>query len=226
MNLESIMNELLELRNQKWWYTHQSRKECILGSDGVGHDFIHPADKLESACRNAWTHLHAMYNMKDKIDERALEIEDVEDELKDLTENSKAEKPAKHARNIMKLQIKINRLKREQDCNIMEFEERKEALSAFLEHIQTLSPIVKARYKDHDDALEHVWMARLAYQAQVKHHPIGHELKTALLDESKKAELLQMMGFPTEMDSPNGKVPLPIPNADVIISSLQKALGE
>jgi hypothetical protein len=39
-----------------------------MGSDGVGHDIIHPMDKFQAACRNAMTVYHASEQLKEDIE--------------------------------------------------------------------------------------------------------------------------------------------------------------
>jgi hypothetical protein len=226
VNLESKIHHLKSI-NKKWWFFHQSKKECQLGSDGVGHDLIHPADKLESACRNCWTHIHSAHQLNDAVMERELDIEEtIEriDELKEYMDSGADDIDGDDYRKLKRLEIKLSRLLREQECNKLELAEKIETIEYFYSHIEELEGIVKAKYKDHDDALDDMWTARIAYNAMIENHPLGRHLKLAIMDEGKKHEVLSLMQYPKEFQDPTtGKtLPMPVPDADQI----NKLIGE
>lgn len=200
--------DLIVSLNQRYWYGHQSPKTCRLGSDGVGHDFIHPMDKLQAACRNGFE----IYNS-------ALHLEE-EKELKEIELGRLVAQMAESDDDLdqREIAIKIKRCERQINRLEMEAKERWEAFDTYAAHVQELLPVVKSKYDHFDDAIAEIWAARVAYSAAVKSHPLGQELKIALMDESQKHEVLNMIGCPTHMDGH----PLPVPDGDAVMQALDK----
>lgn len=195
---------LLKEGHKKWWFDHQSPRICKIGSDGVGHDFIHPADKLQAAYRNAMTMYMACADLKDDIDEMTLE-------LQALREGPNGG-------------IKERRLKRNIEWKKMQLDERVDALKVFLNHVEELKPLVQANYQSFDDALSDIWKARLVYKINEKSHPFGQEFKIALLDESEKREFAKELQIPSNVQLPNGMTVGVLPDADGVMDSLSKTV--
>lgn len=199
--------DLLKELHNTYWFDHQSPKTCVLGSNGVGHDIIHPLDRLQSACRNAWAMHHSVESLDEEIQLK---------EIERLRLIAKKDKTDKNSLDEYELAIKIKRSDRELGQLEMAFKDRKTALEAHMSVVKETYPMVTAKWKHLDEGLEEVWMARVAYNAQVKNHPLGQELKVALMSEVNKQHLLDMMGFPTEI----GGNPLPAPNADAVLNAI------
>lgn len=182
--------------NKKYWYGYQSPLTCYLGSDGVGHDIIHPMDKFQSACRNAMTLYHASEQLKEDIELKQIEIEALEHSVQ-FNGTDKT------------IPVKLRRAKRTLGQLIMDQEEREQAFTVFYGHAMEMLPQIK-KYDHFDDAIGEIWACRVAYAASVKNHPLGQELKNALLSEGQKTELVKLMGLPPQLER------LPVPNADYV----------
>lgn len=197
---------LKELHNT-FWFEHQSPKTCVIGSNGVGHDIIHPLDKLQSACRNAWQMYNAVEHLYEELELKKIEAQRLVNKSRNVIENTLDEREFK---------IKFNRMGREIAQLELSLKDRKTALDAHMSVIAEIYPHVKAKWTHLDQGLEEIWMARVAYNAQVKNHPLGQELKVALMSEDSKQKLLNMMGFPKEIQGN----PLPAPNAEAVLNGL------
>lgn len=193
------MIDLVKSLNQKYWYDHQSPGVCKIGSDGVGHDLIHPMDKLQAACRNAMALYHGIEAMKEDVELKELDLADVE-----------GTHPSARA------SIKIRRFKREIAHCRMQIAEREQALNTYYAHIEELLPAITARYAHFDDALPEIWACRVAYNAMVKNHPLGQDFKVALLSEAQKTLLAGLMQLPKQLQTPN---------ADTVVSEIEKLKG-
>lgn len=199
--MDKEYSEILAL-NKRYWYGYQSPKVCVLGSDGVGHDNIHPADQLQSACRNAAALYHAAEDFKDSLELKKLDIEELEQ------------------KDDARSKILLRQAKRQYDNLKLQYEERKEAFESFYKHVKEIAPKVTARYDHIDEALPEIWAARIAYSALVKNHPLGLELKTAPMTEEQKSQLMSFLrdtqGFPSQFHTPN---------ADRVMETLEGAKG-
>lgn len=196
---------LLKNLANKYWHEHQSYKLCVLSANGVGHDLIHPLDRLQGACRNAWNVMQSIEHYKEEI------------ELKEIEINELAEDPTP------KNKVMCRRKYREKEMAEVALESRETAFRAHMDTAKAMYDLVKSKYPDYDSGLEEIWSARVAYNVQVKNHPLGQELKIAVMSEAQKQELLHQMDFPSEIAGPDGQVhQLPAPNADAVMKALFK----
>lgn len=207
--------KLNDLRG-KYWFSHQSPKTCLIGSDGVGHDLIHDSDKLQAACRNAKSHVDDLEYLKEELALKEIEIDELEFDLsQDMPEFQRK-----------RLEIELKRTIRMAKNLRDDIQEKEVTVKVYMDHVTQLHEKVKDTYPDYDSALDDIWMARLIYNAHVKFHPLGNELKVALLDENKKAETLDLMGFIQETVV-DGKIhKIQTPNADNIIKKLSETKKE
>jgi len=83
LTLSNRLKQIAELHS-KWWFEHQSAKTCILGSDGVGHDMVHPVDQLQGACRNAWTMITAVRGYELNKKEKLIKIRGIKRKIEDF----------------------------------------------------------------------------------------------------------------------------------------------
>lgn len=182
--------------NKRYWFDHQSPNMCLLGSDGVGHDFIHPADQLQAACRNATSLYHASEDMKDQI--ALLEL-DYEDMAKEGTKRS---------------EIKRKQIKRHIAHLRLQQQEREMAFEVYYGHAKALLPEVSKRYDHIDEAMPEIWATRIAYNAAVKNHPLGHDLKVALMTEDQKTAFMDFMHEKAKFPK------MPTPNAELVLQAV------
>lgn len=184
--IENQFRELLEY-NKRYWYSYQSPLTCLLGSDGVGHDYIHPMDQFQAACRNALTMYDAVVSMR----------EDLELAQIDLEEATHAENRLSGAA-MKRNDVAKRRAARKVEALKHQISEREEAFKVFYTHAMELLPII-SKYKHFDEALPEIWAARVAYNAQCANHPLGREFKVALMTEEQKKHLHDALQFPDEM---------------------------
>jgi len=213
------MDELKQIAelHSKWWFEHQSAKTCILGSDGVGHDMVHPVDQLQGACRNAWTMITAVRGYELNKKEKLIKIRGIKRKIEDLS------RITKQGNSIIPdlldekelLEVELERQNMELYALELTIKDRNIAKNAFLNHVKELHEQVSSKYSNYEEALNDIWISRVAYQAMVKNHPIGQELKIALMTEDQKQEALDLMAFPKEF---------PAPNANGIINVLNERL--
>lgn len=213
-DLHNIFTDLTS-KNGVWWHDHQSYKECILGSDGSGHDLIHPVDKLRASLRNLWSLTSAVLGLRLQIEEKEIEVEECKMEINSIAEiDFESEISSKYQElRSRKAKIELERAEFGLMCAQMQYKDRLVALTAFYDHSNALYEQVKDKYKDYDDALEDIWTARLAYQALVGGHPVGNQIKIAMMDEEHKEEALKLIGFPVDkFKTPNANEVLEVLN--------------
>lgn len=198
--------------NGRWWYEYQSPLTCKLGSDGVGHDLIHPVDQLQGACRNAWALLSTVGALTEDFDLEMIKLDKL---VAQNTINMDTFE-------VRERQVLINRSKRRLAELSASIQERGKALEVFIEHAVELHKQVSETYKDYDDALPHIFTARIGYNTLVKSFPlVGQDIKSALLTEEQKAKALEVLGIPKTI-SENG-VDLPIwPDAKMVLERLKQ----
>lgn len=209
--LDEMFN-LISDNHGKWWNEHHSRREVLLGTIGVGHDRIHPADKLSSAFMNAWGMCHTCIGLQEKLEEAIIEYSRSRRKLEILQKNRSNYTECEQFENLRLAEIDEARKARAVKCSELSLKDRRIALDAMIEAIKELLPIVQQLYINKDEALDDIWTARLAYAAGVKNHPLGQEIKVALLPENKKQDALNMIDFP---------LGFPVPNADYLLKLME-----
>lgn len=193
MNIEEQFRDLLS-HNKRYWYSYQSPLTCLLGSDGVGHDNIHPMDQFQAACRNALTMYDAVTSMREDLELKEIDVEEFSHAVARLS-------GLEEKRN----DVKLRRAKRSVEALKMQISEREEAFGVFYKHAQALLPYISARWDHIDDALPEMWTARVAYNAQVKNHPLGHEFKVALMTESQKRAVHEALELSKDFHMPDSE---------------------
>ncbi len=178
--------------NKKYWYGYQSPLTCLLGSDGVGHDNIHPMDQFQAACRNASTLHDAITHMREELELKQIDLDEATHRASALNgyeARRNAVKQARAARSVEGLRIQIS--------------EREEAFDVFYRHAKSLLPYIQSRYDHIDQALPEAWAARVAYNAQVRNSPLGQDFKVALMTEEQKRLLHTALKLPEEIHMPD-----------------------